>query len=84
MPYWGDTIDLADIFHNEDMPFEEKRDEIVKRIKDSKWLSYTDWYYELLDVVKELEVSPTIEDFDFHWQTVYDYADIDRVWIDTF
>ncbi|TVZ01248.1 hypothetical protein EAS64_33760 [Trebonia kvetii] len=95
MPSWLYTIDLADIFHA-DIPFEERRDEIVKRIRESEW--YRDAEMEasekldravnaddfLLGVtITDLEDASDEEDFDWTWDEVYDMANADRAWINT-
>lgn len=37
-PGWDGTIELADVFRDEATTFEERRDEIVKRIQESEWM----------------------------------------------
>jgi hypothetical protein len=75
------TIDLSSVFH-EDMPYREKRARIVEIIRESDW--YSEDYDELVDVIAALSEAPTVIDFDYYWNHVYDLADADRIWIKTF
>lgn len=81
---WKTTVKLQDVFHNDDLAFEEKRDLIVKRIRESNW----DFYSENWDAVEEaldnLAESADVQEFDAWWTDIYNYADLDRVWIATF
>jgi hypothetical protein len=36
-PIWDRTINFAEVFHNEEMSFEERRDVIVRILNASKW-----------------------------------------------
>lgn len=81
MTPWLLTIDLKDVFHNEDLPFEQKRDEIVRRIRATGWHGDHPWLEEIVDNLAESEDE---NDFDSWWDELYDVADIDRVWIATF
>lgn len=81
MPVWYKTINLADVFHNDALTYEAKRDEIVKRVRESGW--FTEYDYDLVDLVNMLAEAPTENDFDYFWNELYDYADLDRVWIET-
>jgi len=82
MTKWNETVNIADVFHDESMAFEARRDAIVGRIKASKWRSRKD--NDLEDCVDNLAESMSIEEFDFYWGELYDLADFDRVWIKTF
>lgn len=82
MPTWKHTLRLADVFNNEDMPFERKRDTIVRRIKKSKFWNPDD--FELSDVMEGLEQAEDIAEFDEAWGDFYDYADRERIWVETF
>lgn len=82
MATWLITIDLKDVFHNDDMSFVEKRDEIVSRIRNSPWFQESD--VTLGSVIADLAETENVEDFDFVWNYVYDIADADRVWLATF
>lgn len=84
LPIWDRRINLKDVFRNEDMTFEQRRDVIVRRIKRSPWYTEQEDYSHLHDVVIDLEEADDAEEFDSAWDEMYDLADIDRVWIATF
>ncbi len=79
---WLLTINLRDVFRNEDMTFEERRDAIVARIRASGWITEDDW--SLDNLVEELGDVETTDEFDAVWDEIYNEADADRVWIATF
>jgi hypothetical protein len=81
MPIWLDKINLADVFHNEEMSFEQRRDVIVQRIRRSGWPDRNSSVYDLIDELADCE---TGNEFDGPWSLIYDEADADRVWIATF
>jgi hypothetical protein len=81
MPTWRTTIDLADVFHDEDRSFPQRRDEIVSRIHASGWAHDNTDVAALLD---ELADAQTEEEFNDAWDLIYDEADFDRVWLATF
>lgn len=81
MKPWAHTIRLGYIFHNDSMTFIQRRDAIVSIIKKSEWVNGND---ELADCMDRLEQSQDEEEFDQYWDELYDYADLDSVWIDTF
>lgn len=83
MPTWIYKLDLKDVFGNEDMTFEERRDEIVKRLRESAWYkSHREgaWFHSLIEELSETE---DVQYFDCVWENVYDQADFDRAWIAT-
>ncbi len=80
MAQWNLTVNLGDVFRNEDMPFEDRRDAIVARLQDTGWPDDNFTVAALLDELAEAE---GIADFDDVWDAIYDEADADRVWIDT-
>jgi hypothetical protein len=83
-PVWAHKINLADVFHNDDLTFEQKRDAIVARIRATTWFKDCDEYDELPQYTEELADAPDVRAFDFVWSEIYDIADADRVWIATF
>lgn len=96
---WQFKVDVADIFQNEEMPFSQKRDEIVARLKALPF--YNDEpdegtpEYEFLEIIEEMgdvgkygdagKADEVLEDyFNAVWHALYDWADIDkRLWINT-
>lgn len=83
MPFniWKHRVQLADIFYNHDLSFEEKRDKITYRLKTSGWFKGKDESSDLHMLVEELGSSDDVDDFDFVWDRIYDEADYDRCWI---
>lgn len=83
MAKWVLTIPLGYVFHDEYMPFETRRDEIISRIRittapkfpDNSWLD---------GILEELADCDNLGDFDLSWDRMYDWADANHVWIDTF
>ena len=82
MPVWHHKLQLKDIFRSGEMSFEEKRDEIVRRIKKASWYDEND--FSILDPVEGLEFAQDFEEFDGWWNEFYDWADANRVWVATF
>ena len=79
MPSWNYTLNLKDFFHDEEMSFEQKRDEIVRRIKASKF--WSDDKLVLSSIVDDLECASDVYEFDDPWNVFYDYADLERIWV---
>lgn len=82
LPVWDRTIDLRPVWRNENLTFEQRRDAIVKRIRNSGWI--TDDSLHLDGLVEELGDVEAVDEFDAVWDAIYDEADSDRVWIQTF
>lgn len=80
MPTWLHKLNVADVFHNDDLTLAEKRDAICWRIKRSSW-AHNDM--DLLCLVDQLEESDTVEEFDSAWNDLYDWFDDARVWVIT-
>lgn len=85
LPVWGGSIDVSDVFHNENMTFEQRRDAIAKRLKASPWYVNADpaEFDGVYDVVNDLADSEDQEEFNGWWDELYDLADHDRVYIRT-
>lgn len=80
MNRWQRTLDLSDVFHA-DMPFEEKRDEMVRRVRA---LDPHDNDAELQSIADELGDAQDGDEWDGPWGYFYDWADFNNVWVDTF
>jgi hypothetical protein len=80
MPAWAHTLDIKDIFHDDAKEFEEKRDEIVRRIRAAAFYDEEEIGY----LVTDLAEADDVEDFDYYWNNFYDWADYARVWVATF
>jgi hypothetical protein len=84
LPEWEDgEVYLGDFWHNDDVPFEEKRDRFVQRVKDSGWLKRGDQADELECLLDEIGDTETVSDFDWVFSAIYNIADYDRVWFET-
>jgi hypothetical protein len=82
-PSWAHKINLRDVFHNDGLTFEQKRDTIVRRIRATTWFKQYDEYDDLPQLVEELADAEDVDAFDGPWDCIYDIADADRVWIAT-
>ena len=82
-PSWEHTLRLADVFHNDDLTFEQKRDAIVRRIRATTWFKQYDEFDDLPAFVEELAGTEDNAEFNAVWSEIYDVADADRVWIET-
>jgi hypothetical protein len=83
MAAWRHTLELADIFHDDDLSFEQRRDEIVRRIKAAPFYDSGRCDFDLVDLVDQLEHAEEIEHFDDYWSDFYDYCDVNRIWVAT-
>ncbi len=92
-PVWADKIELKDLVplgddYSEDYDFVTFRDAIVARLRGSKWYARkatgdeedSDFAY----LIEELAETDTRDYFDTVMDAVYDEADYDRVWLNTF
>lgn len=84
MANWIRIVKLKDVWHNDDLPFEKKRDKIVERIKESGWRGITPYPDLFDDLVHNLGETESFSEFDYQFSEFYDLADSDRVWIETF
>lgn len=83
-PVWGRKVNLAGIFHNDEMTFEQKRDAVVSTLRASTWFKQYEGGDDLPQFVEELADTEDIAGFDAVFDAIYDVADADRVWISTF
>ena len=83
-PIWTYTLNFSDVFHNDNLEFEEKLERIVNIIKRSRWYLNQDGYSELHYLIDDLADSVDEDEFNEYWDNLYDLADYDRVWINTF
>lgn len=78
---WKHKVDVSDIFRNEDLYFEQRRDQIVERLRKSRAIKEeTDNGQELELLVDELAETDDVPYFDMVWHAIYDLAD-DRKWL---
>jgi hypothetical protein len=83
LPIWDGTLRLADVFHNDNLTFEQKRDAIVQRVRATAWFKGKDESDDLVYLVEELAETEDNASFNLLWSDLYDFADADRVWIET-
>lgn len=85
MPRWFETINLSEVWDKDRFnTFEDHRDAIVSKLKESFWYKASDEACEdLAWLVDELGDVENYSDFNFVFNRIYDVADEDRVWIDT-
>lgn len=81
---WNRTIKLKSVWRNDDLTITEKAVAIVEHIEKSGWIEETPYPDTFRDLLAHLKVVTTAGEFDAVFAEVYDLADEDRVWIETF
>jgi len=80
---WKCKLRIADLWNNDDLPFTEKRDRIVARIKRLPMYDPEGGdQEELWWIVDELGDVEDADEFDTVWDAFYDWADAERVWVE--
>lgn len=82
--HWRYRVDLKDVWRDNDRSFEGRRDEIVRRLKESGWYKAREegsWLHTLVEELSEAYDTPY---FDHVFNGIYDEADADCCWIATF
>ena len=82
MAVWKHMLDVSDVFHDDGMTVNEKAAAIVARIMASPFWDEDD-LNGLVAVVEELEDCDEVDWFDAVWDSFYDWADSNRVWVQT-
>lgn len=77
---WRMTVHLIDVFHNQDMTYEERRDAIIGRLR-TKWVEADGG--PLDRTIEDLADAIDVEEFDDVWAEILERADVDRVWLAT-
>lgn len=81
---WKYKLRVGDVFHDDEKSLAEKGQVIAARIKAAPfWEGNRD---ELEPLVDELVDAADAEDehwFDLVWDAFYDWADAERVWVET-
>jgi hypothetical protein len=80
LPVWAKVIRLGDVWRDEALSYEQRRDVIVERLNASGWPA-EDYLVEQL--VFDISETVDAEEFDDCWGELLDRADLARVWIDT-
>lgn len=78
---WEYKLHLEDVFHNPYMNFEEIRDAIVRRIRNSRF--WDDFDSVLILITDDISSAANVFEFDHAWDAFYDWADDRRVWVTT-
>ena len=79
---WQHKIRLADVFHDEDRTFLERRDAIVLRCKTQLRRIYSE-SEDLQYLLEELSETEDEDQFDEIWNDFYDWCDDNQVWVAT-
>lgn len=80
---WKWRIDVSDVFGNDTLDFEQRRDVIAARLAAHPWVKQAGPESDLAAFVEELADRENADEFDFVWDAIYDIADLDGVWIIT-
>ena len=78
---WKHKVLLGDIFHDDDLSLHNKAEIIAKRFRTQ--FPDNDDLEELLDELVDAAENDSISWFDVVWDHIYDWADEERVWVDT-
>ena len=84
MAHWKYTVDLKDVWRNWEIPFRDQRDQIIARIRESAWARETGDPVMFGFLIRHLERAENAQQFDAIFSAVYNLADDERVWIETF
>lgn len=85
MEDWRHEVYLGDIFGDPTMRFTERRNEITRRLKRSWFVieAVANGDEEISDLVQGLRESSSEEEYDQLWSRFYDWADRNRVRVQT-
>lgn len=79
---WDHKLLLGDVFHNEEMSFEQRRDAITARIRKARFYDVDD--LTLWEIVAGLANAEDTDEFDYWWDEFYNWCDWGkRVWVET-
>jgi hypothetical protein len=82
---WKHTLDVKDLWDDDEMGLPEKGKAIAGRIRAMPFWGKDDGG-DLEQIVEELEDAAEADDerwFDLVWDAFYDWADAERVWVKT-
>jgi bifunctional DNA-binding transcriptional regulator/antitoxin component of YhaV-PrlF toxin-antitoxin module len=90
MANWVIKLDVADIWekYQDDEDFDEFKEALIPRLED-KVEEVVDELgdgvgMEFEDMIEEIKNADDVEEFDYVWQDMYDWADANMVWLGTF
>lgn len=75
---WQKRLDLSDVFHNDTLPWPERRDEMVRRVR-----ALDSYDTDLQEIADELSEAVDGDEWDSPWDDFYDWADSNCVWVVT-
>lgn len=76
---WDHTFHIADIWKNDELTFEQRRDAITKRMRRQPWFEV---FEEDCGIISDLEAAEDPDDWDEWWDQFYDWCDDGkRVWV---
>lgn len=74
-------LNLADVFHNSNLTFRERRDAIAHRVQRAPWFDYSD--ADLLDIAAFLADAADTADFEEAWAMFCDWTVGKDIWVVT-
>ena len=81
---WKHKVSVADVFHDEDLPFEKRRDGVVLALRMSPATSDGLEGEELIVLLEDLAETTNTVEFDSVWDDIYNLADGGKwMWIET-
>lgn len=86
MPQWTLTIRLGDLvqqWKNGDINIAELADLVTTRLKESGWRAFTPYPHTWDEKVAQVQSAETPGEYEAAFEDLYDIADLDRVWIET-
>ena len=86
MPVWNRTIDVkpAVEIYKESQDVPKTAEKAVEIVEQSGWLTDTPYPDTLRDHLNQLKQATTPSEYEAAFEYLYDVADNDRVWIETF
>ena len=87
MAHWALKVDLApevEAYKTGNLSIEELARKVVDRFKESGWRAFSPYPHTWDDVIDRLLQVETPAQYENAFEYIYDLADQDRVWIETF
>lgn len=85
MGEWKHKVRTGDVFANDELSFEERRDELVRRLRMSPAAIDGINGEELVALLEEAAETKTTDDFDSVWDDIYDLCDGGQwLWLEPF
>lgn len=87
MPHWALTVNLAgevEAYKRGDLSIEELARKVVDKFKATNWRAFSPYPHTWDDTIDRLLQVETPAQYESAFEYIYDLADQDRVWIETF